>query len=190
MPRVALLFALLAMVLAGCGSCRNESTAGVSSSQADASVVRDAAPSEVIFDDLLHVVGSRVAVSSKVDNPHDFPEHLIDGRLDTAWNGKTGDLVGGDVAFVVPPLARGRAIDMVVGFTARSRKGEDLFLDNHRIARVRVRRNGEAVLDHAFDVEARGLSAHSARRARWRSDRRDPGDEGRSSEGMARARGL
>jgi hypothetical protein len=71
MPRVALLFALLAMVLAGCGSCRNESTAGVSSSQADASVVRDAAPSEVIFDDLLHVVGSRVAVSSKVDNPHD-----------------------------------------------------------------------------------------------------------------------
>ena len=44
---------------------------------------------------------SRVAVSSTVDNPKDYPEHLLDGKLDTAWNGKTGDLTG-FIAFRVP----------------------------------------------------------------------------------------
>src|SRR5689334_7769770 len=44
--------------------------------------------------DLLHHTAAAIAVSSNVDNPHDFPEHLVDGKRDTAWNGRTGDLVG------------------------------------------------------------------------------------------------
>ena len=31
--------------------------------------------------DLLHTVDATVAVSSKVDNPRDFPEHLVDGLV-------------------------------------------------------------------------------------------------------------
>ena len=34
---------------------------------------------------LLDVVPAKLAVSSTVANPRDFPEHLVDGRADTAW---------------------------------------------------------------------------------------------------------
>jgi hypothetical protein len=52
--------------------------------------------------ELLHATPALVAVSSRVDNPRDLPEFLVDGRAVTAWNGRTGDLVGGYMAFRVP----------------------------------------------------------------------------------------
>src|SRR5262245_58132060 len=57
--------------------------------------------------DLLYRTRSRVAVSSTVANLHDDPEHLIDRRPETAWNGKSGDF-GAHVRFAVPPSTRVR----------------------------------------------------------------------------------
>jgi hypothetical protein len=44
--------------------------------------------------DLLGIVPAKIAVSSAVRNPRDFPEHLVDGDPNTAWNSQTGDLAG------------------------------------------------------------------------------------------------
>jgi len=64
------------------------------------------------LDDLLHFTDAHLAVSSKVDNPRDFAEHIADGRLDTAWNGKSGDLVGAWIGFRVPRAARVRLVEL------------------------------------------------------------------------------
>jgi hypothetical protein len=59
---------------------------------------------------LLHAVKARVAVSSAVRNPRDFPEYLVDNHLETAWNGGTGDLVGGWMEFEISRDATVRRI--------------------------------------------------------------------------------
>ena len=110
---------------------------------------------KAVFDDLLHTTEARLAVSSTVANPHDRAEHIADGRLDTAWNGKTGDLVGAWFGFRVPQATRVRIIELTVGYAATSKRGEDLFAANHRIARVRVSRDGKALFEHAFDPDVR-----------------------------------
>ena len=108
--------------------------------------------------DLLHATASAVAVSSNVNNPRDFPEHLVDGNPRTAWNGRTGDLVGAWVKVRVPATARIERIEMSIGFDKTNREG-DLFTMNHRIKRVRVFRGEVAVGDHTFDIGERGLQS-------------------------------
>lgn len=88
---------------------------------------------------LLDIVPATLAVSSTVDNPRDFPEHLIDGNPSTAWNGRTGDLVGGYIAFRVPDDATVESIEMTAGFDKVS-GAVDLFTANHRITKVEVLR--------------------------------------------------
>lgn len=105
---------------------------------------------------LLDVVPAKVAVSSAVQNPHDFPEHLLDGRSDTAWNSKTGDLVDGWIAFRVPDDARVLRIEMTAGFD-RVTGGVDLFTANHRITKVSVTRYGTPVGEFPLDPKKRGL---------------------------------
>ncbi len=107
--------------------------------------------------DLIHAVHAVVAVSSKVDNPRDFPEHLVDGKPETAWNGKTGDL-GGFIAFRVPSVTRVLAVELTVGFDKRGPEG-DLFTMNHRITRVRVSREGVTLREVELDPELRGLQS-------------------------------
>ena len=119
-----------------------------------ATVKADAGPADPIVN-LLYTTPAVVAVSSKVDNPKDFPEHLIDGKPETAWNGKTGDLVGGWIAFRVPADAHVNVISMSAGFDKRSKAGDDLFSQNHRIARVRVSRNGAALKEVSFNLGKR-----------------------------------
>jgi hypothetical protein len=104
---------------------------------------------------LLDQVPALLAVSSTVENPRDFPEHLIDGQQDTAWNSQTGDLRGW-IAFRVPADAHVDAIEMNAGYNRISGK-EDLFRANHRIARVAVTRNGTKLKEFALDPEQRGL---------------------------------
>jgi hypothetical protein len=112
-----------------------------------------AAPSAL--SDLLHTTRASVAVSSNVDNPRDYPEHLVDGKEDTAWNGRTGDLTTGFVKFQVPDDATVDHLEMSAGFDKIGKDG-DLFTMNQRIKRVRVLRNGKVVVpDHAFDVGVR-----------------------------------
>ncbi len=103
---------------------------------------------------LLQIVPAKVAVSSTVDNPRDFPEHVMDGRLDTAWNGKTGDL-GAWIAFRVPADAHVDRVDLTVGYDRKTAK-EDLFTENHRIQRVALSRNGQKLRDVTLDPDKRG----------------------------------
>jgi len=154
---VALLFA------AGCSRCgASNSAPDASASAPDTGAPAIAAKADTgpssgnALDDLLHFTDARLGVSSKVDNPRDHAEHVADGKLDTAWNGKTGDLVGGWIGFRVPKDTRVRIIELTVGYVAKSKKGDDLFLMNHRIAKVRVTRDGKAVKEHTFDPENRG----------------------------------
>ncbi|WP_394845899.1 hypothetical protein LZC95_00360 [Pendulispora brunnea] len=137
----------------GCASSRSAVDTVVDATTMQVDAV-DAGPPEAPVN-LLYRTPAVVAVSSKVNNPRDFPEHLIDGKPSTAWNGKTGDLVGGWIAFRVPSDAQVMAITMTAGFDAKSAKGEDLFKANHRIKKVRVWRDGVAGSEVALDIEKR-----------------------------------
>jgi hypothetical protein len=111
------------------------------------------APAQVV--DLLHSVACVVAVSSKVDNPKDFPEHLVDGKTETAWNGKTGDLHG-FIAFRTPEVTRVKRVELTVGFDKVGPSG-DLFTKNHRITKVRLSRGERVVKEVDLDPEIRAL---------------------------------
>lgn len=115
-------------------------------------------PRPKIEPNLLDVVPAKVAVSSAVQNPYDFPEHLLDGRNETAWNGRTGDLVGGWIAFRVPVDAHITRIEMTAGFD-RMKGTLDLFSANHRITKVTVTRDGNHVGDFPLDPKMRGLQS-------------------------------
>ena len=106
---VRLMPALVSLLSAGWPDASSPATAREPKASVTAAVASDAsaissaaavtpeggAPVQAAID-LLHVVPCVVAVSSKVDNPKDFPEHLVDGKNETAWNSKTGDLHGLD----------------------------------------------------------------------------------------------
>ncbi|MDB4995463.1 MAG: hypothetical protein JWM74_2895 [Myxococcaceae bacterium] len=159
MGRIASTVALLVLASAGCkASGCGESSSTSEPAEAAAPIASgakaDAGPVDPIVN-LLYTTPAVVAVSSKVDNPKDFPEHLIDGKPETAWNGKTGDLVGGWIAFRVPQDAHVNVIAMSAGFDKRSKTGDDLFSQNHRIARVRVSRNGAALKEVSFNLGKR-----------------------------------
>lgn len=157
--KVACTIALFATALAGCkpGAERpNEPTpvpASTAPALASASAsTKVAKPLPLV--DLLHETAAEVAVSSNVANPRDFPEHLIDGKPETAWNGKTGDLVGGWVAFRLPPGVRVRRIELSAGFDKASPAG-DLFTMNHRVRRVRVSHDGKPLFERDLDLATR-----------------------------------
>lgn len=103
---------------------------------------------------LLYTTNAVVAVSSKVDNPKDFPEHLVDGKSDTAWNGKTGDL-NGWIQFRIPAPAHVEAISLIVGFDKKAKNGDDLFVMNHRITKVRVSSAGKTLAETTLDPNVR-----------------------------------
>ncbi|MDX2086539.1 MAG: hypothetical protein SFX73_01760 [Kofleriaceae bacterium] len=106
--------------------------------------------------DLLREPTTTIAVSSTVDNAKIVPAHLIDGKLQTAWNSRTGDLVGAWIAVRVPKAARVTSIKMSAGFTHVDKHG-DLFTMNPRIRKVRVTRDGTVLGEHVLDIERRTL---------------------------------
>jgi hypothetical protein len=145
---------LRAMALAvALASCRSGAPRGAVPTDAVAApaVVDAGRSTEASLVELLHDVPCTVAVSSKVDNPKDFPEHLVDGKSETAWNSRTGDLHG-YIAFRTPKVTRVRRVELTVGFD----KGE-LFTKNHRIRRVRVSREGVTLAEATLDPEERGF---------------------------------
>ena len=106
---------------------------------------------------LLLVAPSVVAVSSSVANGAILPEHLVDGDLKTAWNSRTGELVGAWIAVRVPTTAHVTSIRMTAGFT-RADKGGDLFTMNPRIRKVRVSGGRDSKrIEMALDPDVRGL---------------------------------
>jgi hypothetical protein len=80
---------------------------------------------------------SVIAVSSTVANSRFLPEHLVDGEPGTAWNSRTGDLQGAWVEVDALAVKRITAIRLYAGF-ARIENGQDLFLMNPRIRKVRI----------------------------------------------------
>ncbi|HEY4180049.1 MAG TPA: hypothetical protein VGM90_24570 [Kofleriaceae bacterium] len=102
------------------------------------------------------LVPTAVAVSSTVDNAKIKPDHLIDGKLDTAWNAVTGE-ANPWIAVRIPAGAHVRAIKMTVGFTAIDKKLGDLFTENIRIQKVALSRDGKRLLETTLDIENRDL---------------------------------
>lgn len=95
-----------------------------------------------------------MAVSSVYRDRASQALHLVDGDLETAWNSKTGDLVGAYIEVRVPAEAEVVALAMTPGFTKGS-GDHDLFLGNHRVSRVRVSRDGTPLGELPLDVASR-----------------------------------
>ena len=110
--------------------------------------VVDAGPMVV---SLLHHTDAEITLSSRVDNPRDFPEHLVDGKPSTAWNGKTGDLTAW-IEVKLDPRVHVTAIELTAGFD----KGE-LFEKNHRIKTLRFEHDGKTVSMIAVDPSKRTM---------------------------------
>jgi hypothetical protein len=90
-----------------------------------------------------------LTLSSRVDNPRDFPEHLVDESPGTAWNGKTGDL-NAWISVTLDPRVQVRAIAMTAGFD----KGP-LFEKNLRITKLRIEREGKELKVVTLDPSKR-----------------------------------
>lgn len=103
--------------------------------------------------DLLYRTHAKVAVSSVVANVKDYPEHLIDKRPETAWNGKTGDLTA-HVDFRVPAATRVKRILITPGYDKVGKDG-DLFTMNHRLKQVAVDREGQRIGVFSLNPEDR-----------------------------------
>jgi hypothetical protein len=104
-----------------------------------------------------------VAVSSTVNDKRNFPSHLVDGRLGTAWNSRPGDLVGAWISFRVPIEYRVTSIRITPGFAKRTRN-KDRFRMNYRIQRVRVDRNGLLIGIYNLNSSRRALQRIRFRR--------------------------
>jgi len=105
---------------------------------------------------LLARPGAIVNVGSTVANQAIKPEHLVDGKLDTAWNSRTGDLVGAWIVVRLRANVRVQSVKLTVGFTKVDPKLGDLFVENPRIKKVRVT-HGKTVVDKDLDIANRGL---------------------------------
>lgn len=123
------------------------STPSSGSSTADASTSSGAGAPSVV--NLLHHTDALITLSSRVDNPRDYPEHLVDGKPATAWNGKTGDLRAW-IEVKLDPRVHVTAIAITAGFD----KG-DLFEKNLRIKTLRIERDGAPPKDVDLDVDDR-----------------------------------
>src|SRR5690349_5204487 len=106
---------------------------------------------------LLLSTPTTVAVSSTVANAAIVPEHLVDGKLSTAWNSQTGELAGAWIAVRVPADAKVKTIKLTAGFTQKDKKLGDLFTLNPRIKKVRVSQAGKTIVEKTLDIENRGL---------------------------------
>ncbi len=148
----------LALFFVGPACTRRPSTGESTPNMVGPGTVPDASTENAAADpivDLLHTVDCTVAVSSKVDNPRDSPEHLVDGKNETAWNGRTGDLRG-SISFRVPKGARVLRVEITAGFDKVNAEG-DLFTMNHRITKVRLEREGKLVKEASLDPTRRDL---------------------------------
>lgn len=97
-----------------------------------------------------------VNVGSTVTNRSIKPEHLVDGKLDTAWNSRTDDLVGAWIVVRLPADVKVQSIKLTVGFTKVDRKLGDLFVQNPRIKKVRVT-HAKTIVEKDLDITKREL---------------------------------
>lgn len=110
-----------------------------------------AQPSEPV--DLLHAVATDLAVSSVYRDQGAQAGRLVDQDPTTAWNSRTGELVGAWIEVRLPADAEVTGIALIPGF-ARPGGATDLFTGNHRVSRVRVLREGVEVGTFAVDTSS------------------------------------
>jgi hypothetical protein len=108
--------------------------------------------------DLLRSVRTDLAVSSAFRDRSSQAVLLADGDLQSAWNSRTGDLVGAWIEVRLPASVTVTSIELTAGFTKQT-ADKDLFTGNHRISRVRVTREGVEVGTYALDPESRELQS-------------------------------
>jgi hypothetical protein len=106
--------------------------------------------------DLLRALRTDVAVSSAYRDKQAQAVNLIDGDLETAWNSRTGDLVGAWIEVRLPEEASVTSIALTAGFTKRTAQS-DLFTGNHRVSKVRVLHAAKELGVFPLDVESREL---------------------------------
>ncbi len=105
---------------------------------------------------LLTHSSATINVSSTVANRAIQPAHLVDGKLDTAWNSRTADLVGAWIVVRLPADVKVQSVKLTVGFTKVDPRLGDLFVQNPRLKKVRVT-HGKTVVDKELDISNRGL---------------------------------
>jgi hypothetical protein len=105
-----------------------------SASASASAAIADAGPTDI---ELIWGVGENIGVSSFVDADRDLIEHIADHDASTAWNGNTGDLIGGWFGARLGFDTYVHYVTFIVGFDKKT-PTEDFFTANHRITRVRV----------------------------------------------------
>jgi len=125
---------------AGAGTKR-DGTGSAATGTGEPPTLPTAPPASV---DLLHAVTADIAVSSVYRDRASEAAKLVDGDLESAWNSRTGELVGAWIEVRLPSDATVTGIALTPGF-AKSDGTTDLFTGNHRISRVRVLREGAEV---------------------------------------------
>jgi len=119
----------------------------------------EAPPPDASWVDLLHEVRSMVAVSSVFRDRVAQVERLWDGDLETAWNSERmaeGATNAQTLTIRLPEGVKVHAIELTAGYT-KMHGDADLFLQNRRISRVRIRREGAEPVEADLDIEDREL---------------------------------
>jgi hypothetical protein len=161
-PRLA----LAVIVLLGCGTSSAPTPAPATtgpppSTAAPPSSAPIASDTPLADVELLHAIATTLAVSSAEYGDPSQMTRLVDGDPATAWNSASGDLVGAWIEVRLPANAHVSRIELTAG-NLRASDHQDLFLANHRIARVRVSRDGTVVTEAALDIDARALQPIAA----------------------------
>jgi hypothetical protein len=106
--------------------------------------------------ELLHATPSTIRVSSRVANKAIVPAQIADHDFSTAWNSRTGDLVGAWVDVAVPG-AQIVELRFTVGHTGKGSHGEDYFTMNPRIRKVTLLDGKTQLVTAALDIAKREL---------------------------------
>jgi hypothetical protein len=134
----------------------------IDASTMDATVARGTAPlSSPSGAPLIQRLRLAVTTSSGEGNVTG-PERMLDNNPRTAWNSRTGDLVGAWFEFAVPVGASVRSFGIIGGFANRAPR-QDLFLLNHRIERLLVTRGAEQLGEYALDAASPAMQYFSLR---------------------------
>lgn len=112
-------------------------------------------PDDAPVIDLLHGVPTELRVSSTFEDRGDLIAKLVDDDLETAWNSRTGDLVGAWIQVRLPDGASVAELALTVGVTRADRPS--YFAANHRVAKVRILREGKELGSFDLDPESRAL---------------------------------
>lgn len=163
--RTFLILPLIASVIA-CGSENSAPDILPSTPPTESNIVEPESPVSPTVDspapevqepvNLLRSVSADLAVSSVYRNQAAQVERLVDGDLSTAWNSRSGELVGAWIEVRLPEEVSVTSLMLTAGFT-REGGQTDLFTGNHRVSRVRVSRDGSELGVFPLDVDSREL---------------------------------